>query len=112
MSDQAPGYIVAEITTHDDETYEEYVERSGPVLAAYGAELLVHAFTAPGEVLVKEGGREFERLVVVRFESLDRVTEFYHSDDYQSIGGLRHASAESHVYHAAGVAPAPSSPTP
>lgn len=102
----APGYIVAEITTHDDETYAEYVERSGHVLAKYGAELLVHAFTGSGEVLVKEGGREFERLVVVRFESLQRVTDFYHSDDYQAVIGLRHASADSHVYHAVGVPPA------
>lgn len=101
----APGYIVAEITTHDAETYEEYVERSGPVLAKYGAELLVHAFTDAGEVQVREGDREFERLVVVRFADLDRVTEFYDSEDYQAIVGLRHASAQSHVYHATGVAP-------
>jgi len=101
----ARGYIVAEITAHDDETYQEYVERSAPVLSRYGAELLVHAFTDTGEVLVKEGGRRFERLVVVQFESIDRVAEFYHSDDYQAIIGLRHASADSHVYHAAGVLP-------
>lgn len=99
----APGYIVAEVTVHDAETYQEYVERSGAVLEKYGARLLVHAFTAENEVLVKEGGRTFERLVVVEFENLDRVTEFYHSEDYQAVVGLRHSSAESHVYHAAGV---------
>jgi uncharacterized protein (DUF1330 family) len=101
----APGYIVAEITPHDAESYQEYVERSAPVLARYGAELLVHAFTDDGEVLVKEGGRQFERLVVIQFESIDRVAEFYHSDDYQSIIRLRHASAVSHVYHVTGVLP-------
>lgn len=99
----APGYIVAEISAHDVETYEEYVERSGPVLARYGAELLVHAFAETGEVVVKEGGRRFERLVVVRFDSAERVAEFYDSDDYQAVIGLRHASADSHVYHATGV---------
>jgi uncharacterized protein (DUF1330 family) len=102
-----PGYIVAEISAHDAEIYQEYVERSAPVLARYGAELLVHAFTDAGEVLVKEGGRQFERLVVVRFESMDRVTDFYHSDDYQSIIGLRHNSAVSHVYHVTGILPVP-----
>ena len=25
----APGYIVAEVTVHDAETYDQYVERSG-----------------------------------------------------------------------------------
>jgi uncharacterized protein (DUF1330 family) len=102
----APGYIVAEVTAHDAETYAEYVERSTPVLEKYGARLLVHAFSADGDVVVKEGGRSFERLVVVEFDSLDRVTEFYHSEDYQQVIGLRHESADSHVYHASGVAPA------
>jgi uncharacterized protein (DUF1330 family) len=105
MSEPPPGYIVAEISVRDGETYDDYVARSGPVLERYGAELLVHAFVDSGEVLVREGGRSFERLVVVRFESLQRVSEFYESDDYQAIVGLRHASAVSHVYHAAGVAP-------
>ena len=98
------GYIVAEVTVHDAAGYEEYVERSGPVLEKYGATLLVHGFTELGEVLVKEGGRSFERLVVVEFESPERVAEFYASDDYQSVIGVRHATATSHVYHAAGVA--------
>ncbi|WP_148573797.1 DUF1330 domain-containing protein [Nocardioides caldifontis] len=101
----APGYIVAEVTVHDGETYDEYLERSAPVLAKYGARLLVNAFTEPGEVLVKEGGRTFERLVVVEFDSLARVTEFYHSEDYQAVVGLRHAAATSHVYHATGTPP-------
>ncbi|MGJ9421414.1 DUF1330 domain-containing protein [Aeromicrobium sp. CF3.5] len=100
-----PGYIVAEITVSDAETYEEYVERSGTVLAAYGARLLVHAFSSAGDLIVKEGGRTFERLIVVEFESLERVTEFYHSQDYQQVIGLRQSSAQSHVYHAAGVPP-------
>lgn len=104
MSQDAPGYIVAEITVRDGETYEDYVTRSGPVLDKYGAELLVHALVDAGDVRVREGGRSFERLVVVRFASLARVTEFYESDDYQGVIGLRHASADSHVYHAAGVA--------
>ncbi|NRQ48856.1 DUF1330 domain-containing protein [Aeromicrobium stalagmiti] len=103
MSSAGPGYIVAEVTVHDAETYDQYVERSGPVLEKYGARLLAHAFPAQGELVVREGGREFERLVLVQFESLDRVTEFYDSDDYQAIVGLRHDSATSHVYHLQGV---------
>jgi len=35
------GYIVAEITVHETETYDEYVVRSGVVLEKYGARLLV-----------------------------------------------------------------------
>ena len=105
MTEGAPGYIVAEISVRDGETYDDYVARSRPVLEKYGAELLVHAFVDAGEVRVREGGRSFERLVVVRFASLARVSEFYESDDYQAIIGLRHASAESHVYHAAGLTP-------
>ncbi len=103
MTSSQPGYIVAEVTVHDAETYDQYVERSGPVLEKYGATLLAHAFPSEGELIVKEGGRSFERLVIVQFESLDRVTEFYHSDDYQAVIGLRHDSATSHVYHLQGI---------
>jgi uncharacterized protein (DUF1330 family) len=42
---------VAEVTVHDDETYDEYLRRSAPVQERYGAKLLVHACTDPGEVL-------------------------------------------------------------
>ncbi|MRJ75791.1 DUF1330 domain-containing protein [Aeromicrobium sp. SMF47] len=100
---QGRGYIVAEVTVHDHETYEQYVERSGPVLEKYGARLLAHAFPAQGELVVREGGREFERLVLVEFESLERVTEFYDSADYQAVVGFRHDSATSHVYHLQGI---------
>lgn len=103
MTDQEPGYIVAEITVEDQATYDEYVERSGVVLEKYGARLLANAFMAPGDLRVVEGGRTFERLVIVAFESLDRITEFYHSADYQAVIGLRQASATSHVYHLRGV---------
>ena len=103
MTSSQPGYIVAEVTVHDAETYDQYVQRSGPVLEKYGARLLAHAFPAQGELIVREGGREFERLVVVEFDSLDRVTEFYDSADYQAVVGLRHDSATSHVYHLSGV---------
>lgn len=99
-----PGYLVAEVTVHDAEAYDEYVARSAAVLAKYGAKLLAHAFPGEGELIVKEGGRQFERLVIVEFESLDRVTEFYESADYQEVVGLRHTSAESHVYHLQGIA--------
>lgn len=102
------GYIVAEITVHETETYDEYVVRSGVVLEKHGARLLAQAFTARGELLVKEGGREFERLVLVEFDSLERVTDFYESPDYQAVIGLRHRSADSHVYHLQGVSTADS----
>jgi len=89
------GYLFAELDVVDAaHFYDEYMPRVHPVLQAYGAVFLA-ASDAP---VVKEGGREVKRVVLLEFDSLQRAEEFYHSEDYQAVIGYRFDSARSHLY--------------
>ena len=65
-----------------------------PVLEEYGAVFLAGS-DAP---IVKEGGRDLKRVVLLEFDSLQRAEQFYHSQPYQAIIGHRFKSARSHLY--------------
>src|SRR4051812_47807526 len=100
----AKGYLFAELDVLDSaHFYEQYMPRVHPVLKAYGAIFLAGS-DAP---VVKEGGREVKRVVLLEFESLQRAEEFYHSKDYQAIIGFRFDSARSHLYIFEGSEPEP-----
>lgn len=98
------GYLFAELDVVDAvRFYNEYMRRVHPVLQEYGAIFLAGS-DAP---LVKEGDRQVKRVVLLEFESLQRAEEFYHSDRYQAIIGLRFESARSHLYIFEGSGPQP-----
>ena len=89
------GYLFAELDVVDAaHFYDEYMPRVYPILKAYGAIFLAGS-DAP---VVKEGGRDVKRVVLLEFDSLQRAEEFYHSEDYQAIIGYRFNSARSHLY--------------
>lgn len=89
------GYIYAELDVKDEARfYGEYMPRVRPVLARYGARFLI----AGGNPRVIEGGREVKRVVLLEFESPERVEAFYHSGDYQDVIGYRFDSADAHLY--------------
>src|SRR5215208_2113052 len=98
------GYLFAELDVVDAaHFYDEYMPRVRPVLKAYGAIFLAGS-DAP---VVKEGGRDVKRVVLLEFDSLQRAEEFYHSEDYQAIIGYRLNSARSHLYIFEGSGPQP-----
>ena len=98
------GYLFAELDVIDAmHFYGEYMPRVYPVLQKYGAVFLAGS-DAP---VVKEGGRDVKRVVLLEFESLQRVEEFYHSEDYQAVIGHRLNSARSHLYIFEGSGPQP-----
>jgi uncharacterized protein (DUF1330 family) len=89
------GYLFAELDVVDAaHFYDAYMHRVVPVLAEYGAIFLAGS-DAP---IVKEGGRDVKRVVLLEFDSLQRAEAFYHSDQYQAIIGHRFKSARSHLY--------------
>ena len=89
------GYLFAELDVVDAaHFYDEYMSRVVPVLAEYGAIFLAGS-DAP---IVKEGGRDVKRVVLLEFDSQQRAEAFYHSERYQAIIGHRLKSARSHLY--------------
>lgn len=98
------GFLFAELDVLDAaHFYDEYMPRVYPVLQKYGAVFLAGS-DAP---VVKEGGRDVKRVVLLEFESLQRAEEFYHSAEYQAVIGYRLNSARSHLYIFEGSSPQP-----
>lgn len=79
------GYLIADIEVTDQEKFDEYRKVVPDTIAKYGGEYIIRGGIA--EAL--EGDWNPHRIVVLKFESLERAKEWYHSDDYQAIIGLR-----------------------
>lgn len=95
------GYIYAELTVHDPAYFNtEYAPRVQPILEKYGARFLV----AGGAPVVREGGRDVQRIVLLEFDSPAQARQFYDSPDYQDVITHRFRSAATHLYLLEGAA--------
>ena len=74
-------YFLAQIKIHDIGEYQKYLERADEVFARYNGTYLV--VDSKPEVL--EGEWEYDRAVVIQFESREDFMDWYNSEDYQEI---------------------------
>ena len=72
------AYIVANVTVTNPEQYAEYRKLSTIVVQAYGAEFCVRG----GAVEVLEGDWTPDRVVVLKFASVEKAKAYYHSVEY------------------------------
>ena len=93
------AYLIARINVTDPEKYKNYVALSPAAIAAFGGRFLVRG----GETKTLEGGTETNRIVVVEFDDMDKVTEFYHSDLYQAAKLERIGAAEGQFVAVEGI---------
>ena len=93
-----PGYLVADIEVTDPDMYTEYAAGVPDTVAAYDGRYLIRG--AQGEVL--EGSWTPKRLVVLEFESLERVKEWYNSPEYADLKKLRHSASKGNAIFAEG----------
>lgn len=81
----AYGYVIAQITVTDPQTYPDYVRQVEPIVAKFGGEFLVRG----GKAESFEGTPPGDRNVVIRFPSFEAAHNWYHSDDYAAAKALR-----------------------
>ena len=86
------GYLVANYTIHDPNTYQKYVEAVMPVIAKYGGKLIVGDFE-----LKKLEGIPMQGVVIVEFESVEAAERFYNSPGYTENKNLRLSSTKGWV---------------
>jgi uncharacterized protein (DUF1330 family) len=89
---------VADIDVTDADTFEKYRVGVPATIAAYGGKYLIRG--AQGEVL--EGSWNPKRLVVLEFESLIRVKEWYNSPEYADLKKLRQSASKGNLIFAEG----------
>jgi len=83
-------YFVASIRINDKREYQNYLDRAGEIFARYKGTYL--AVDNQSEVL--EGEWNYQRAVLIRFESRDDFQDWYHSMDYQEILKFRLKAAD------------------
>ena len=83
------AYIIANVTVTDPQQYEEYKKWSSAALQAHGAEVCVRG----GKVEVIEGDWQPERLVVLKFPSVEAARKFNASPEYGKARTARQGAA-------------------
>jgi uncharacterized protein (DUF1330 family) len=93
------AYFVVDLDVSDPSGFEEYRRVVPPVIEKYGGRFMVRGGTA--EVL--EGQWKPKRLTLIEFPSAARAKDFYNSQEYQQIIGLRFKAAKTNLVLVEGV---------
>ena len=87
------AYVIVDIEVTNPEAFEEYRQRVPPLIAKYGGKYLARG----GEMEKVEGDWSPTRIVVLEFESMERVKEFYYSEEYAPRKKLRLSATKSNM---------------
>ncbi len=93
------AYAIADIEITDPEAFEQYRAEVPATIEAYGGRFLVRG--AEGEVA--EGDWAPNRVVVLEFESMERLKAWYNSPEYTPLKELRMRASNGNVVLAEGV---------
>ncbi|HNU12207.1 MAG TPA: DUF1330 domain-containing protein [Rubrivivax sp.] len=83
------AYIIANVRVTDPVQYEEYKKFSTLAMQAHGAEVCVRG----GASRVLEGDWTPDRLVILKFASMDKAQAFYDSTEYAKARAAREGAA-------------------
>ncbi len=78
--------MIATITVKDPEKFQQYLAKTQEVAAPYGAELL---FRGKVDRTLTGEDKDHGLAVIVRFPSIEKINEWYGSDEYQPLIALR-----------------------
>ena len=81
-----PAYLIAAHTVTDQEKFEEYKAKVGPLITQHGGRFLTKA----GTHKYPEGGPWMPgRVIIVEFPSMEALQTWYDSPEYQPLIALR-----------------------
>jgi len=83
------AYIIATVRVTDPTQYEQYKKFSSIAMQVHGAEVCVRG----GAVQVLEGDRQPDRMVVLKFPSVEKAKAFYDSPEYRRARDAREGAA-------------------
>ena len=86
-------YLVVDITVHDPEQFAEYVKKAKPIVERHGGVYRIRG----GDVTVREGDWNPQRLVAVEFPSRGHIDGCLADPEYQPVMAIRHAAATSNM---------------
>lgn len=93
------AYVIVTLDVHDPETFETYRAQVPATLAAYGGEFVVRG----GAKEVLEGAWPEQRVVVLRFPSMQQAKAWHGSAEYAGPLKLRQSASEGRMIVIEGV---------
>ena len=90
----ASAYLIVDTKIHDQSRYEQYKKLAKPIIESYGGEYLARGgelYTDQSDLWVPS------RVVVVRFESMQKAKMFLASYEYKPVKDIRIEAAKSTV---------------
>ena len=86
-------YLIADITVHDPELYQDYVRQVPVFIEKYQGRYIVRG----GNVETREGDWHPQRLIVLEFPDKEHATAFLDDPEYQAVAAIRHAAARTNL---------------
>ena len=93
-----PAYLIANYTITNPDAYAEYPPAVAPTLEPFGGELVIADFAS--EAIE---GSPAPVSIVVKFPDKQSAKDWYHSDAYQAVIGLRTDNTEGFLVFVDGV---------
>lgn len=87
------AYVIVDIEVTDPAGYEEYKKLAPPTLQIYGGKYIARG----GYNETLEGDWHANRLVILEFESLEKVKAWLNSPEYAPARALRHKYARTNM---------------
>lgn len=88
-----PAYLIADTTSIlDPELMNEYIDLAGPTVAAHGGKVL-----AGGAATALEGNWAPTEMIMIEFESAEKLQTWYKSAEYQAVLPKRLKASVSNI---------------
>jgi len=83
-----PVYMIIEVKVLDHELYDRYVEKVPEIIKKHGGRYLVRG----GEVIPMFGNWDPERIILIEFDTLEKLRNCFNSEEYLEIAPFRENS--------------------
>jgi uncharacterized protein (DUF1330 family) len=93
------AYVIVEIDIVDPAGYEEYKQLASATVEKYGGKYVVRG----GAAETLEGDWNPKRIVVLKFDSIQRAKEWLNCDEYREPRKMRHRTARTRMIVVEGV---------
>ena len=84
-----PAYLIVRANVTDMEQYGEYMKLTPAIVEKYGGSFLVRG----GDKVILEGPDAPERIVLLKFDSIEAARRMYNSEEYRAAIKLREGAA-------------------
>ena len=94
-----PAFVIVDIDITDPAGYEEYRKLATPTVSAYGGKYVARG----GRSEVLEGSWKPNRLVILRFDSIEKAKAWLNSPEYEGPRKIRQRTAQANMIVVEGV---------